>query len=201
MLDDLETVVEAVNRGIHAFGFGPIDVESYRRHYTRPVKTFYERLFARTVTDDEWRELDRRFQAEYRRLAAGVMLRRDARWALDELRRRGVTQSLLSMSPHRELTARVEDAGIAGYFLKIEGVRGRPGGTKADHLPAHLRAVVGDGDPSDVLVVGDSLDDAHAASRAGARCVLLADGSHLPEDLAAAGVPVAYSLREAVGFA
>ena len=52
-----------------------------------------------------------------------------------------------------------------------------------------------------VVVVGDSLDDANAATRAGVDAVLYDGGSHHRAMLDGAGVPVAGSLVEAVDLA
>jgi phosphoglycolate phosphatase-like HAD superfamily hydrolase len=60
--------------------------------------------------------------------------------------------------------------------------------------------VAGD-DPSEVLIVGDALDDAAAAAHVGTRCVLYDGGSHPRDELERAGVPVADSLTHALELA
>lgn len=199
LFDDLHIVVEAVNAGVGGFGLPPITLDDYRAHYTRPVKTFYDRLFGRPVTEAEWRTLDRRFHEGYRDLLEHADLAADAREALELARRAGVAQSLLSMFPHDELLPLVDRLGIGGYFDRIDGLRGAPGDRKARYLEDHLLALVGRDDPHDVLVVGDTPDDAEAARHVGARCVLYDNGSHHRADLRAAGVPVVDTLVAAVG--
>lgn len=198
LFDDLHVVVEAVSAGLVSVGAGPITLDDYRTHYTRPVKVFYDRLLGRQVTDEEWQELDRRFHEGYRDLLDGARLTADAHDALELVASRGLTQSLLSMFPHDDLVPLVGRLGIAGYFDRIDGLRGVPGDRKAAYLEAHLRELIAGQDPARVLVVGDTPDDAVAADHVGARCVLYDGGSHHRSELEEAGVPVVDSLVAAV---
>ena len=199
LFDDLEIVLEAVNRGVTAFGLPPVTLDDYRDHYTRPVKVFYDRLFGRPVSEHEWTALDRRFHDGYRALLSHAALTSDARAALDLVSASHAAQSLLSMFPHEELVPLVETLGIRGYFDRVDGLRGAPGDTKATYLESHLRALISDEDPTGVLVVGDTPDDMAAAEHVGARVVLYDNGAHHRTDLDALGVPVFDSLVEAVG--
>ena len=67
----------------------------------------------------------------------------------------------------------------------------------------HLRALALDEHiaPSKILVVGDAVDDAHAAMHVGAHCVLYDGGSHPVEELEATGLRVARTLTEALEIA
>jgi phosphoglycolate phosphatase-like HAD superfamily hydrolase len=201
LFDDLEIVLEAVNLGVSGFGLPPVTLDDYRNHYTRPVKVFYDRLFGRSVSESEWRELDRRFRDGYRELMSHARLTEDARAALDRVARANTAQSLLSMFPHDELVPLVRALGIDTYFDRIDGLRGDPGATKASYLESHLRELISDEDPAGVLVIGDTPDDALAAAHVGAQVVLYDNGAHHRTDLEALGVPVFDSLTEAADAA
>jgi phosphoglycolate phosphatase-like HAD superfamily hydrolase len=73
------------------------------------------------------------------------------------------------------------------------------GGTKTEHLVAHLAAL--EVEPPAALLVGDALDDLAAARAVGAGCVLYDGGSHHRDALEATGVPVVDTLTAAVGYA
>ena len=199
LFDDLHVVIAAVNQGIASLGRAPITLDDYRDHYTRPVKVFYDRLFGRTISEEEWRTLDQRFHDGYRLLLERATLRSDALAALEFVAGRGVRQSLLSMFPHDELVPLVGRMGAAGFFERIDGLVGEPGGAKASYLEAHLAVLIGETDPARVLVVGDTPDDAVAAAHVGARCVLVESGGHHRAELEGLGVRVVGSLLEAVG--
>jgi phosphoglycolate phosphatase-like HAD superfamily hydrolase len=200
LFDDLHIVLEAVNEGIAPFGVGPITLDDYRQHYTRPVKLFYDRLLGRPVTEEEWTQLDSTFHDGYLRMLDRARPDADAVAALDLVRSSGERQSLLSMFPHAELVPLVDRMGLTGFFDRVDGLQGVRGDPKAVYLESHLRALTAGEDLREVLVVGDTPDDAIAAAHVGARCVLYHNGSHHREELEACGVPVVESLVDAVSL-
>jgi phosphoglycolate phosphatase-like HAD superfamily hydrolase len=201
LLDDLPVVVGAVNVLLEQRDLRPITADDYTRQYTRPVRTFYERLFGRDVDDAEWAEVDDVFHAAYAdtvavdaKLMAGA---RDVLRGIDESHR---TQSLLSMYRHTDLLPLLDHFGLDDHFEVVQGLVGEGGGRKLPHLERHLAEMVhlhGD-DPSRVLVIGDAIDDALAAQHLGARAVLLASGSHPRAELEATGAPVVDTLAAAL---
>ncbi len=198
LFDDLHIVLEAVNHGVSRLGGPVVTLDDYRDHYTRPVKVFYDRLFGREMSHAEWEELDGHFHDGYRALLDRATMRSDAVEALETLRSQGVPQSLLSMFPHHELVPLVARLGATEYFDRIDGLRGVPGDTKAEYLAAHLSKLIGATRPDEVLVVGDTPDDAAAADHVGARCVLVDSGGHHRHELDGLGVPVVESLTAAI---
>ncbi len=200
LLADLAAVVDAVNHSISAFGAGPIDEGGYRRHYTRPVSTFYERLLERPVSAHEWSVLDQRFHQRYEQLVGGVALSDGVGEVLQQLTSQGRTQSLLSMAPHHHLVALVRRHELAHHFVLIEGLTGPSGRRKAGALRAHLDRLTSDMGVDEFVLVGDAIDDAAAAAAVGIPCVLYDGGSHERSKLVATGWPVVSDLRHAPIF-
>ncbi len=199
LFDDFGLILAAADHASRAVGGPAIDEETYRARFTRPVRSFYELVLERVVDDVTWTRIDAAFHAHYHSIMTTGGLADDALAALARVRTAGRTQSLLSMWHHDRLVPFATELGVAEHFVRIDGLRGEGGGSKAPHLVAHL-AGLGLG-PSQVVMVGDTLDDAHAAEAAGARIVLYAGGEHGPDALAAAGHPVATTLLEAVRLA
>jgi len=199
LLDDLPIVIEAVNRSIAMFGFGPIDADDYRDHYTRPVRHFYDGLFGRVIDDEEWLRLNTSFHDAYFELATHVDLAPGAVEAIGLLEDSGWGQSLLSMSPQDWLEEIVERLGLSDRFEIVDGLSGPTGGRKAAHLEDHLALLEVSG--PDAVVVGDTPDDVAAARHVGARPILFHGGSHHMEVLEAERVPVAETILEAVEMA
>jgi phosphoglycolate phosphatase-like HAD superfamily hydrolase len=202
LLNDLQQVVLSVNAALAPLGAGPITADDYRAGYTRPVVLFYEHLLGRPVADDEWRQLDITFHEAYRVALADADLAPDALAAMDLVNEVGWTQSLLSMFPHQELLIALEEHGVGGHMLAIDGLRSGRGDRKYGSLVRHLENVApklgGRIDPTTVVMIGDALDDADAADGLGIKCVLYASGSHPRHKLEASGHPVADSLVEAL---
>jgi phosphoglycolate phosphatase-like HAD superfamily hydrolase len=101
---------------------------------------------------------------------------------------------------HDELVPAVETYGLAGVFTRVDGLRTEVGGhLKAGHLAEHLAGLGLTGEQ--VVLIGDSLDDAAAADSVGGRAVLYTGGFTDPVRLRASGWPVADTLVEAVALA
>jgi phosphoglycolate phosphatase-like HAD superfamily hydrolase len=186
LLNDLDVVVGATNASLAGSGIAVIDRDRFRRDFRRPIRSFNERLLGRALTDQQWRTADDAFHDHYRQQLQHCELADGAGAALELLARAGVGQSLLSMWRHDELLELLAQRRLAQMFTRIDGDRRFDGGPKADRLLDHLSAQRLD--PRDVVLIGDTLDDAAAAEAVGARCVLVAEHSchHLPQLQAAA---------------
>ncbi|MDT7610815.1 MAG: hypothetical protein QOG96_5318 [Pseudonocardiales bacterium] len=209
LFDDAQVVYLAACEVFAAHGLPSVTMEAYRAGYSRPIETFYARLFGRELSAGEFAGLDDDFHDAYRRTMAGVTLATGARQTLRAWRQSGRSQSLLSMFRHEQLLSLVGRYGIQDEFVRIDGLVGPGGGHKAEHLARHLAALRLD--PAAVLLVGDSLDDAAAAAGAGAGCILYNGGYHdrsaLEEAAASASaaasgtVPVADTMGEVLSLA
>lgn len=199
LLDDLHVVIEAANVSLGRFDIAAIDENAYRDHFTRPVRAFYDSLFERSVSDDEWERLNDTFHDAYFARANQAKLTTDTVAAMDAAESKGWGQSLLSMSPQEWLDGIVRAKGLGDRFSLIDGLTGETGGLKAEHMAEHVEAL--DLSPSRVVVVGDTPDDAAAARHIGASVVLYDGGSHHLPHLKGMGAPVAHSLLEAVEIA
>lgn len=199
ILDDNHAVVASVNTVCAAYGHADIDLDHWRAIYRRPIQDAYRDLLGRPVTAEDWVDIDRRYHEAYRELLPTCRLAPGIPDELHHWGRSGGRQSLLSMWFHHELVPLVTELGLADVFTRVDGLRtevGGGGGSKAEHLVAHLAA---QGlDPADVVVVGDVLDDAVAASAVGARCVLVTTGVMAHDQLVAGGVPVVDSVGDAL---
>ncbi|MFE9096476.1 HAD family hydrolase [Streptomyces sp. NPDC007264] len=200
LFHDNDAIIGATNAAFAELGLEPLTLERYRALYCVPVPKFYERLMGRLPTDAEWEVMDETFHRYYaeHRLTCGLTT--GATELLAEWRSEGRSQSLLSMYVHEELVPLVRGFGIETHFLRVEGRTGPSGGSKAEHMVRHIRALVGV-EPSRTVVIGDAADDAVAARHVGARAVLYTGGSHSRASLEEVGVPVVDTLEEAVAEA
>ncbi|MEV6298027.1 HAD hydrolase-like protein [Actinoplanes sp. NPDC051861] len=194
LLDDLHLVVSSTNEAFATVGGRAVEADEHRRAFRRPVAEFYAEMLGRAVDAEEFGRLDRIFHDAYRVGLTDISLAADAMAAI---RTWPGTQSLLSMWFHSELIPAVEGHGLSGVFTRIDGLRTEVGGDlKAGHLANHLAELGVDG--TDVVLIGDSLDDAAAAEANGGRAVLYTGGFTDPVRLRASGLPVADTLVDAV---
>jgi phosphoglycolate phosphatase-like HAD superfamily hydrolase len=197
LLDDLTLVVAATNHAFSAVGGPVVDSDGHRRQFRRPIAEYYAEVLGRAVDAEEFGRLDTIFHDAYRMGLTTCSLAGDAAAAIKAW---PGTQSLLSMWFHDELVPAVETYGLSGIFARIDGLRTAVGGGfKAGHLAAHLTELDVPGEQ--VVLIGDSLDDAEAAASVGGVCVLYTGGFTDPDRLRASGLPVADTLRGAVELA
>jgi phosphoglycolate phosphatase-like HAD superfamily hydrolase len=198
LLDDLTVVVAATNVSLSKFGGPLITAEDHRRDFRRPITAYYEYVLGRSVSEHEFLQLDRVYHDAYREGLVDVRLAADAEAAMMSW---PGTQSLLSMWFHDELVPEVTRRGLHERFGRIDGLRAGVvgGGHKVEHLAEHLGAL--GVEPTDTVLIGDSVDDAHAAAEVGAACVLYGGGFTHPDRLRETGAPVASSLVDAVRLA
>jgi phosphoglycolate phosphatase-like HAD superfamily hydrolase len=197
LLDDLHLVVSSSNVAFASAGGRDVDADEHRRAFRRPVADFYAEMLGRAIGEEEFGRLDQIFHDAYRLGLTDVSLAADAQAAIKTW---PGSQSLLSMWFHHELVPAVESYGLSGLFTRIDGLQAElGGGFKAAHLSAHLAGIGVAG--TDVVMIGDSLDDADAAESVGGRAVLYTGGFTDPSRLRESGRPVADTLVEAVKMA
>jgi phosphoglycolate phosphatase-like HAD superfamily hydrolase len=197
LLHDNDAVLSAVNAVCAGFGRESITLNHWRSVFSRPLLECYERLLAQQLDPAAWTRVDTIYHDHYRGLLSLCRLADGVPEHLRAWGERGRTQSLLSMWYHDELVALVGEFGLTELFSRVDGLREEAqGGSKAEHLAAHLTAL--DLDAADVVLIGDVVDDAEAAAHVGASCVLVTTGVVSRAKLEATGVPVADSITEAL---
>lgn len=192
LLADNDLAHAAFNASLSAAGLPPMDAVETRALYRRPLQGFYEEVFARKIPPEEWLTIDEVFQAAYQQGLDEVELAAGAQEVLDAIRAAGWTQSLLSMSRHDVLLDASARWGVDHHFDLIQGHRGIPGATKQALLLEHWEAL----DrrfaytSAELVIVGDTHDDADAAAAVGAACILVDSGTQTAEVLRRTGNPV-----------
>jgi phosphoglycolate phosphatase-like HAD superfamily hydrolase len=197
LLNDLEPVVEATNAAFALVGGPVVDADEHRRDFRRPIVDYYAYVLGRPIDAAEFVRLDRVFHDTYRTRLVDCALADDA---IEAINAWPDTQSLLSMFFHDELVPEVTRRGLVDRLARVDGLRAQVGGGhKAEHLREHLAALTVAGE--DTVLIGDSIDDAHAADEVGAAIVLYTGGFTDPDVLRATGRPCADTLVEAVKLA
>jgi phosphoglycolate phosphatase-like HAD superfamily hydrolase len=197
LLDDNQVVLAAVNEVCTGFGRAELSWPEWQAAYARPMRVSYEQILARELDDEEWASVDKLYHERYDALLHTCGLATGVTDALRQWNESGRTQSLLSMWFHTRLTPTVEQFGLAQYFTRIDGLAGEVGGgSKADSLIRHLEAQ--NLNPAEVVLIGDVVDDAHAAQSAGTNCILVTTGAMSHSALESTGAPVTNSVPEAL---
>lgn len=200
LLDDFPATVGAQN-DLAAAGWGwePMDAAEYQERFRRPLQPYYEALAGRAFSAEEWAQLQAEWLDHYHRRRDAHGLAPDAHAVLTALGEAGLTQSVCSMYTHEHLVDALGRYEIDRYLIAALGNDGTQH-HKDRQLVRHLEAVhaVVGSTAVDAVIIGDTLDDAHAADHAGIGCVLVTTGEMPRHRLAATGHPVADSLTDAL---
>jgi len=197
LLNDNHVVLAAVNEVCVGFGRPELSWAEWQAAYARPMRLSYEQILERSLDDEEWEQVDKLYHERYDALLHTCGLADGVTDALRQCLAAGRTQSLLSMWFHSRLTPTVEEFGLTEYFTRIDGLAGEVGGgSKADSLVRHLEAQ--NLNPSEVVLIGDVVDDGQAARAVGAQCILVTTGAMAREGLQSTGAPVTTSIAEAL---
>ncbi|GLW90676.1 HAD family hydrolase [Actinokineospora globicatena] len=168
LFDDGDALVRATIAAFARAGLPEVTVTGYQEHFTRPITDFYDRLAGKALSPQEQADLNDHFQFSYADLMGRAALHSQTVAALTAWRDAGGSQSLLSMYPHDRLVDLPQFRAIAHFFDRVDGMRSDEQHRKEPHLRRHLESVGERG----VLVVGDSVDDVHAATACGVPCLL-----------------------------
>ncbi|MBP2473708.1 phosphoglycolate phosphatase-like HAD superfamily hydrolase [Crossiella equi] len=199
LLDDNHAVLDSVNQVCASFGRPAITLDHWRETFSRPLLACYSALLERQLTDEDWGHLDKTYHEAYREVLDTCGLATGVPDALHTWAATGGTQSLLSMWFHHELVPLVTQFGLSDLFARVDGLRIQTGGgSKAEHLVAHLDALALD--PAEVVLIGDVVDDSDAAEAAGTSCVLVTTGMMTRRKLEVTGRPVVDSVPEALAL-
>lgn len=197
LLNDTAASVEAMNRMLARRGMQALTEEKYRSVFGFPVQDYYTELgfdFSRESFD----ALSVEFIENYRELQKKSELHDAATELLREFRAQGTEQIILSAMERNTLRGDVAARGIEGFFSHILGVKDHYAAGKKDIGLAFLARAAHPAE--DILLIGDTCHDHEVAEALGCGCMLVAQGHHPFERLAATGAPVQKNLRDVLNL-
>lgn len=196
LLNDTWLCVEVLNGLLGRRGRGPITEEDYRQNFAFPVIQFYNFLGFDTDADS-FDQVSREFIGDYEaRWLDECRLHADTPDVLAAISGGGASHSVLSAAKQEALETGIRHFGIDRHFEGLCGTDNIYAHGKVDRGRYWIRQL--GWDPSEIVLIGDTLHDLEVAGAIGADCILLTHGHHTPERLAATGHPIAHSLRELI---
>ena len=184
LADDAKTSLLATNDILRRHGKQPINMEQYYEYIDTPISKFYEHLF--DLNEVPMAVIGKEFYEYYPKYFPGLHAGAEA--LLEELRRAGMVQVILSSAHRKNIEQDAERFGILPYFDAI---------LAADDLLAESKVERGlawiaeqEISPADMVMIGDTLHDYETARAMGVDCILCAIGHQAERDLKTAGAPV-----------
>ncbi|MCL2785252.1 MAG: HAD hydrolase-like protein [Propionibacteriaceae bacterium] len=200
LLDDTALTVRAAMAGLAAIGHPrEISLEQWRQVATRPLLNTYKALMTAPLLPQHWKTIEDVWHEVYRTNFTDVQLNETTLASLDEAQSRGMTQSIVSLHRETILQEDVASFGITDRFTHITGTTqgfSEKYVSKADEVRTQLADL--NLDPSQVVMIGDMIDDAAEGVAAGVEVILVPVGDTSASRLTASGYPTAESLMDAV---
>lgn len=173
VLDDIDVCIKAENKTIEHFKLDrpPITKEEYLDIFTFPVKNYYEKVgfdwnkYSYEEVGAYWFTWYRKLKDEYKLVDGIVELLKDNR-------NKGYKNILLSASSLVELKIQLKELGIEEYFDEVLAIDNIYAGSK-EHVALKW---IEDKDPSECIMIGDTLHDLDVAKVMNVKCILVANG-------------------------
>ena len=189
ILDDMEFTYWIENEMLKKRGLRSIpDRAFYLDNFGFPIIDYYRKLgydFSAHPYEVLAAEFHDMYAAGYRNcpLKAGVLE------MLQDVRRRGIPQTLLSASEQSRLIEQTSYYGVEEYFGELLGLSDDFATSKVERAKAYIRDNHFRAD--EVVFIGDTDHDYEAANAVGCNCILMTGGHQSRKRLEACGVPVA----------
>ncbi len=180
LLDDVQVGLDTLNCMLRKRGLPELSLEKYRDVFGFPVQDFYEKI-GFDMVKESFHELSVDFVKTYDLYAADVTLNDRVPEVLDALNGWGLRQYILSALQENLLEGMVKDYHIGHYFQHLCGSDNI---YAAGKIERGKRMVKDYGlNPSETLMIGDTLHDAEVAAALGFDCLLFAGGHNSKERL------------------
>lgn len=193
LLDDVGICIASMNRMLQKRGLPALDAARYREIFTFPVKDYYYQLGFDQAADP-FSIIGLEFIDYFKQMLPDAPLQQGAASFLEEAGHNRLRQLVVSAMEQQSLTKNIFQLKIGHHFSQIFGIDNNYGGGKTE-----LARRVADqlGNPSECLMIGDTLHDAEVALEVGWDCILIASGHQSANRLNKSGVPVFADLSEA----
>ena len=193
LLDDVDYCVENMNVLLAKRNLSLIDKNIYRDIFTFPVINYYKK-----VGFDLEKEGFEKPAHEYIDLYFGNFHKTGlypcAKDVLKYFQEKGYKQAMLSAMEHKSLEKTLEEKGILKYFDIVTGIGDHYGSSKVETGKKLVKEL--GTDPSNAVMIGDTLHDKEVADAMGVDIILLSSGHYSRERLKTANTLIIDKLSD-----
>ena len=193
LLNDNWLSIKAINILLKKYDLPAIKKKKYLEIFTFPVIEYYKKLgfdFNKTP----FSIIGTEFIKEYTDRMYDTQLQKGARESLNYFHKEGISQSLLSAAKQQTLNDLMKFHNLEKYFIKISGLMDHYANSKVDAGKLWIKEL--EHDPSEVLLIGDTIHDIEVAYEIGTECVLIAQGHTAYDRLKSSEKDVFHNLIE-----
>lgn len=193
LLDDLDLCLSIINPMLQNRGLELISQAQYLDLFNFPVQEYYLKI-GFDFEIEPFEIVSTEFISAYETGRPDCRLMDAARETLEIIHKSGRTQSILSASKSTYLKQAVVDYEINEYFNAVMGLDNHHAAGKLSLARSYMENA--DLNPTEVLLIGDTIHDAEIANEIGVEFILIPNGHQNSRRLASAGGTLINSLTE-----
>jgi phosphoglycolate phosphatase len=197
LIDDASFCVSILNKLLAGNNKEQIDLEYYRSKFCFPVSKFY-RTISLGALSSEFDKISNVFIQNYRKSWFKCSLQPFSKEVLETLNRNGISQSILSAGMQKDVESFIKYHDLNRYFSIICGTKDIRADGKLSfglHLMKTLQL-----NPSEILLVGDTIHDYEVATYLGCKTLLFTGGHNDKTVLTACKCNIIDSLTDVLDF-
>ena len=173
ILDDVKLCHEILNQLLVEEGGKPVTRRKYLDIFTFPVKKYYVKA-GLNLNNTPFDVLAHRFMDRYQKASLNEKIYPGVIESIMRFKSKGYKNICLSASKYDNLVEQLEHFEIYSLFDEVLGTKDIYAKTKLDVAQKFI--LDNNINPKDILMIGDTLHDAHIAKKIGANVVLNAFG-------------------------
>ena len=180
LIDDAWLFVEIMNGELKERNLPLINVKDYRKHFTFPVKKYYENL-GFDFEKENFQEVGFNFIQKFKKRKFAAQLFNESLQILTFARNHGIQQSIVSAQEHHLLNETIKHYNINHYFEYIAGIEHYYADDKIKIAKQVREKILFDN--NEIIIIGDSAHDSEVARHLKINCVLFSGGHYSKERL------------------
>jgi len=173
LLNDVEVCINSMNVMLERRNMKLLDKTTYRKLFTFPVQEYYKSL-GFDFLQESFEQLSVEYIDLYKRHSINASLQHGVFNALEQFKKRGFQQVILSASEQKALEKQVNQHQLDVYFDELIGLNNIYAKSKRDNAIRYLQETTIP--PEDSLLIGDTYHDFEVARAIGCDCFLVNNG-------------------------
>ena len=187
LINDAWLFVEIMNGELQERNLPLINIESYRRHFTFPVKKYYENL-GFDFEKEDFKEVGYNFIKKFKLRKFDANLFPESVKILDYARNLNINQSIVSAQEHNLLNETINHYKIECYFELIGGIEHYYADNKIKIAQVVRKKI--NLKNNQILMIGDSSHDFDVSQALGVNCILYSGGHYSKKRLQKNNCPI-----------
>lgn len=176
ILNDIELNHKVLNSILKERGLKEIDIDEYRRLFKLPIIEFYYSLDF-SFANEKFEEVAEEYNYKYKKVFDKIDLVPGIEEILSSIKKKGITQYIVSALNQKDLDSQVKQKGISKYFERIVGIDNIQSGSKKQKAIDLVNTI--ETKNFNLLFIGDMDHDFEVAESIGAKCILYNKGHQL----------------------